>query len=67
MAGQPGDGCDDPRSIHPHWCDFCGAQLEFSSLQCRQLRIVPPCPRCGEHRWRSDIDDLTAPDYREPT
>ncbi len=65
MAGQPGGGCDDPRGIHPHWCGFCGAQLAFSAAECRQLRIVPPCPRCGETQWRDEIDDLTAPDYRE--
>lgn len=65
MSGQPGDGCDDPRSIHPHWCGFCGAKQMFAAVQCRQLVIVPPCPRCGEKQWRSEIDELTAPDYRE--
>jgi len=37
----------------------------FGAAQCRQLVIVPPCPRCGERDWRSEVDELTAPDYRE--
>lgn len=65
MIGQPGDGCTDPRSIHPHWCGFCGAQLMFSAIECQALRFVPPCPRCDEKQWRTDVDELTAPDYRE--
>lgn len=65
MSRPPGGGCDDPREIHEHWCGFCGAVRAFSSDECRQLRIVPPCMRCGEKDWRDDIDELTAPDYRE--
>lgn len=65
MSGQPGAGCDDPRAIHFHWCGFCGAEVAFTSAQCRQLLIVPPCPRCRETDWRSDVDELTAPDHRE--
>lgn len=64
-SGQPGDGCTDPRNIHIHWCGFCGAELAFSSIQCRQLRIVPSCPRCRSTNWRSEVDEMTAPDYRE--
>lgn len=51
MSARPGDGCDDPRQIHPHWCGSCGAELLFSRAQCRQLLLVPPCPRCGELQW----------------
>jgi hypothetical protein len=65
VTGQPGDGCPDPRAIHPHWCGFCGAQLMFTPIQCRSLIIIPPCSRCGEKQWRNEIDELTAPDYRE--
>lgn len=65
MSGQPGDGCTDPRSTHPHWCGFCGAQLMFSAVECRQLRLIPPCPRCAERQWRTEVDELSAPDYRE--
>jgi len=65
MTGQPGGGCDDPREVHLHRCGFCGARLEFATAVCRQLVIVPPCPRCGERDWRGDVDELTAPDYRE--
>lgn len=65
MSGQPGDGCDDPRRIHPHWCGFCGAQQMFTEIQCRSLRFVPPCPRCREKQWHNEVDELTAPDYRE--
>lgn len=65
MSGQPGAACFDPREAHMHWCGFCGAQLAFSRDQFRQLIIVRPCPRCGEKQWRDDIDELTAPDYRE--
>lgn len=66
MSGQPGDGCTDPRPTHPHWCAFCGAKLLFAQVECQQLRIVPPCPRCGEQQWRDEVDELTAPDHREP-
>lgn len=65
MAGQPGAGCTDPRGIHEHWCGFCGALKAFSRDECRQLVTVPPCPACGEFDWRDEIDELTAPDYRE--
>ena len=65
MAGQPGGSCDDPRDVHEHWCGFCGASQAFAAVECRQLVIVPPCPRCGERDWRSEADGLTAPDYRE--
>lgn len=65
MSGQPGDGCTDPRDVHPHWCGFCGASLLFHQIQCERLVIVPPCGRCGERQWRSEIDELTAPDFRE--
>lgn len=65
MSGQPGGGCDDPRSIHLHWCGFCGAEQLFAQADCQQLRFVPPCPRCREHGWRSEVDELTAPDHRE--
>ena len=67
MSGQPGAGCDDPRELHTHWCGFCGAKLMFSFDECRLLRFTPPCPRCGETQWRDEIDELTAPDYREET
>ncbi len=65
MSGRPGDGCDDPREVHAHWCGFCGAELAFSRTQCAQLVIVPPCPRCQGTDWRTDVDELTAPDYRD--
>lgn len=65
MAGRPGDGCDDPREVHKHWCGFCGAALAFASVECRALIVVPRCPRCGGTDWRDDVDDLTAPNYRE--
>lgn len=65
MAGRPGDGCDDPREFHPHWCGFCGAKQMFDALDCSQLAIVPPCPRCSGTDWRDEIDELAAPDYRE--
>ena len=65
VSGRPGDGCDDPRTAHPHWCGFCGAKVFFSAVECEQLRMVPPCPRCSEKDWRNDVDELTAPDYRE--
>lgn len=65
MSGQPGAGCDDPRRIHQHWCGFCGAAQLFSQGQCQQLRMIPPCPRCGEKRWRGDVDEVTAPEIRE--
>ncbi len=61
MSGMPGAGCDDPRRIHCHWCAFCGAEVAFTPEECRFLRIVPPCPRCGEQDWRDDIDALTLP------
>ncbi len=67
MAGMPGAGCDDPRDVHPHWCGFCGAKLLFSKVECGALIIVPPCLRCGEKQWRSEVDELTAPDFREAT
>ncbi len=67
MSGQPGGGCDDPRAIHPHWCGFCGAVEVFTAAQCARLRFVPPCTRCREHDWRSEVDELTAPDHREDT
>lgn len=62
---QPGNGCTDPRSIHRHWCGFCGTQLAFADAECQQLLIVPPCPRCGEQQWRNEVDELMAPDHRE--
>lgn len=65
MAGRPGDGCTDPRQIHPHWCGSCGAEQQFSAAQCAQLLIVPPCPRCQGTDWKTEVDELTAPDYRE--
>lgn len=64
-SGQPGDGCADPRDIHPHWCGFCGAQQDFAQVECTSLLIVPPCPRCGERDWRNEVEGLTAPNYRE--
>lgn len=54
VSGQPGDGCTDPRSVHDHWCGFCGALVTFSALMCQRLRVPPCCPRCGERDWRSD-------------
>lgn len=66
MSGRPGDGCTDPRDIHDHWCGRCGAVKTFSSIECRQLYAVPRCQRCGSLDWRDEIDELTAPDYREP-
>jgi hypothetical protein len=65
VTGEPGGGCDDPRSIHLHWCGFCGAALAFTAVECAALQVVPPCLRCGERDWRSDVDEMTAPDYRE--
>ncbi|MFJ1653684.1 hypothetical protein ACIOC2_20300 [Streptomyces sp. NPDC088337] len=65
MTGRPGDGCNDPRPTHPHWCGTCGAQLLFSAEECRLLMIVPPCLRCQGTDWKSEVDELTAPDYRE--
>jgi hypothetical protein len=65
MSGRPGDDCGDPREVHPHWCGFCGAQLMFSRVECRQLVIVPPCPRCSCTEWRDEIDEQIARDYRE--
>ncbi len=66
MGGQPGAGCDDPRRAHAHWCGFCGAREWFSADDCRALIVVPSCLRCGGRDWRDDIEELTAPDYREP-
>ncbi|MDT0608912.1 hypothetical protein [Streptomyces lancefieldiae] len=65
MAGRPGDGCNDSRETHPHWCGTCGAQRLFSTEECRLLVIVPPCPRCQSAAWKDVVDELTAPDYRE--
>jgi hypothetical protein len=64
-TGQPGAGCDDPRHMHNHWCGFCGAVLVFTRAQCQQLRVVPPCSRCGEQQWRNEVNEIIAPDYRE--
>jgi hypothetical protein len=65
MSGMPGDGCDDPRTTHPHWCGFCGAERLWSAIECQHLRFTPPCPRCGEKDWRSEVDEMTGPDFRE--
>ncbi|MGX1220280.1 hypothetical protein RKD42_001539 [Streptomyces ambofaciens] len=65
MAAQPGDGCDDPRPMHSHWCGICGAQRLFSSEECKLLMVTPPCPRCYGADWRSEVDALTSPDRRE--
>jgi hypothetical protein len=65
MSGRPGDGCDDPRDDHPHWCGTCGAKKLFASVECALLPFVPPCPRCASTDWRGEADELTAPDYRE--
>jgi ribosomal protein S27AE len=65
MAGRPGDGCDDPRETHPHWCGRCGARQMFAALECAQLMTVPACPRCGGTDWRDEVDELTAPDHRD--
>jgi hypothetical protein len=65
MIGRPGDGCDDPRLAHPHWCGTCGAQRLFSIEECRLLAIVPSCPRCQGVNWKSEIDELVVPDHRE--
>lgn len=32
-------------------CSFCGAVQWFSREQVDAIRIVPPCPRCGEQTW----------------
>jgi hypothetical protein len=37
----------------------------FARIECSRLRIVPPCPRCRSTDWRSEIDELIAPDYVE--
>lgn len=66
MSGQPGAGCTDPRTYHRHWCGFCGAEMMFSAECCRDLAIIPPCPRCGSQDWRDDIDEMFAPDFHEP-
>jgi hypothetical protein len=65
MTGRPGDGCGDPRPTHPHWCGTCGAQRLFSAEECTLLMTVPPCPRCQGTNWKSEVDELTAPDYHE--
>lgn len=65
MSGRPGDGCDDPRDTHPHWCGTCGAEVMFSRAQCQAFLIVPPCPRCCGCDWCDEVDELTAPDFRE--
>lgn len=65
MTGIPGAGCRDPREIHRHWCGTCGAERAFARAECAQLAAVPRCPRCRGTDWRDEIDDLTAPDYRE--
>lgn len=65
MSGRPGAGCDDPREVHPHWCGFCGVLLFFGRVQCVHLIIVPPCPRCDGTDWRTEVDEMTSPDYRE--
>jgi hypothetical protein len=64
MAGCPGNGCDDPRETHPHWCGFCGARQMFTALECTQLMSVPLCPRCGGTDWRDEIAELTSPENR---
>lgn len=65
MSGRPGDGCDDPRDPHLHWCGFCGTELLFTVAKCRFLKLVPPCPRCSSTDWRNEIDKLIAPNYCE--
>lgn len=65
MSNQPGDGCEDPREIHYHWCRFCGAVIYFSKVECYSLYEVPPCPRCDEADWGTEIDELTLPNYQE--
>jgi hypothetical protein len=65
MAGRPGDGCEDPRETHPHWCGFCGAQQVFTALECAHLVIVPPCSRCSGTDWRSEVDELASPFRRK--
>lgn len=51
--------------IAEKWCGFCGAILAYSPEVEARMYVVPPCPRCGEKDWRDEIDELTAPDYRE--
>jgi hypothetical protein len=38
----------------------------FSRIECEALRFVPPCPRCRSKDWRGEVDELAAPDFREP-
>jgi hypothetical protein len=52
--------------IRYEWCGFCGAKLYYSQKQLDQRICAPPCPRCGEKDWRDEMDELTAPDQREP-
>lgn len=56
---------DDP--IHYRWCGFCGAKQAYSPEGIASLRFpeVDKCPRCGERDWRDELDELTAPDFRE--
>lgn len=57
LRGQPGNGCQDTGSVHPHWCRACGARTFFSRDMCYSLRIVPPCMHCEANEgWRSDVD-----------
>jgi hypothetical protein len=65
VSGRPGDGCSDPRALHDHWCGFCGAVKTFSAAERQQLIAVPQCLRCGSLDWRDEINELTAPDFRE--
>jgi hypothetical protein len=71
-----GGGEDDPAS-HPEnppdlggapyrWCGFCGAK-QYLPKKIPALRFpeVDRCPRCRERDWRDEIDEITAPDYRE--
>lgn len=64
MPDQPGDGCRDPRRIHPHTCGECGHQQTFGAGQCRDLQtrlgVVPCCPGCGAQAWRYEIGPASA-------
>lgn len=61
MPNQPGDGCRDPRRIHPHICRDCGHEQSFGAGMCRDLEVrlgvVPGCPGCGATNWRYEIEE----------
>lgn len=63
MAMKDAPHLGDPFAL---WCGFCGAVRWFGQVQWKSLRVEPSCPRCGEKDWRDQVDEITAPDHKEP-